>query len=68
MKNSVYKMPKPVLDEKEIKEAQGRLIKRFIYAAIVFLIVTLVNLVMQVVATGTKDGTSLWWDCYSSIK
>ena len=55
-------------DEKEIKEAQGRLIKRFIYAAIVFLIVTLVNLVMQVVATGTKDGTSLWWDCYSSIK
>lgn len=55
-------------DEKEIKEAQGRLIKRFIYAAVVFLIVTLVNLAMQVVATGTKDGTSLWWDCYSSIK
>ena len=55
-------------DEKEIKEAQGRLIKRFIYAAVVFLIVTLVNLVMQVVSTGTKEGTSLWWDCYSSIK
>lgn len=55
-------------DEKEIKEAQGRLIKRFIYAAIVFLIVTLVNLAMQVVATGSKDGTSLWWDCWSSIK
>ena len=55
-------------DEKEIKEAQGRLIKRFIYAAIVFLLVTLVNLVMQIVAAGSKEGTSLWWDCWSSIK
>ena len=55
-------------DEKEIKEAQGRLIKRFIYAAVVFLLVTLVNLVMQIVAAGAKDCTSLWWDCWSSIK
>ena len=54
-------------DEKEIKEAQGRLIKRFIYAAIVFLMVTLVTLLMNVVATGVKDGTSLWWNCWSNV-
>ena len=54
-------------DEKEIKAAQGKLIKRFIYAAIVFLMVTLVSLIMGVVATGVKDGTSLWWNCWSKI-
>ena len=53
-------------DEKEIKEAQSKLIKRFIYAAIVFLMVTLVSLVMGVVATGA-DNTSLWWTCWSKI-
>lgn len=33
-------------DEKTMKEAQGKLIKRFIYAVLVFLIVTLVQTVI----------------------
>ena len=56
-------------DEKEIKEAQGRLIKRFIYAAIVFLMVTLVNLLMGVVATAADEnvkGTNSWAVCWKN--
>lgn len=33
-------------DEKTMKEAQGKLIKRFIYAVLVFLVVTLVQVVL----------------------
>lgn len=54
-------------DDKEIKAAQSALIKRFIYAAVVFLIVTLVSLLMSIVATGTSEGTSLWGTCWNSI-
>ena len=53
-------------DEKEIKEAQSKLIKRFIYAALVFLMVTLVTLVMDLVAQGA-DGTNLWLDCWDTV-
>ena len=53
-------------DEKEVKAAQGRLIKRFIYAALVFLMVTLVTLVMDLVAQGA-DGTNLWLDCWDTV-
>ncbi len=41
-------------DEKEIKAAQSRLIKRFIYAALVFLVVVLVEAFMNLVASGGK--------------
>ena len=54
-------------DEKEIKEAQGKLIKRFIYAALVFLIVFLVTLLMDVVATSSVGDTNLWWKCWDNI-
>lgn len=53
-------------DEKEVKQAQGRLIKRCIYAVAIFFIVTLVNLVMSLVATGAEDdtNTSGWAICW----
>ena len=54
-------------DEKEIKEAQGKLIKRFIYAALVFLIVFLVSLLMNVVAKSSVGDTNIWFDCWRQI-
>ncbi len=53
-------------DEKEVKQAQGRLIKRCIYAVAIFFIVTLVNLVMSLVATGAASdtNTSGWAVCW----
>ena len=55
-------------DEKEIKEAQGKLIKRFIYAAMVFLIVFLVSLMMQIVATSKAGDTNIWLQCWKNVK
>ncbi len=50
-------------DEKEIKEAQGRLIKRFIYAALVFFVVTFVSVLMNMVAQGgSKDADTVSWE------
>lgn len=55
-------------DEKEIKAAQSRLIKRCIYAALIFFVVTLVSLVFDVVAKGanTTDNTNTnsWSQCW----
>lgn len=57
-------------DEKDVKAAQGRLIKRFIYAAAVFFIVTLVSILMNIVAAGASDedkgaeNTDGWWSCW----
>ena len=39
-------------DEKEIKAAQSRLIKRIIYAALIFFVPMLVGVIMNIVATG----------------
>jgi len=55
-------------DEKEIKAAQSRLIKRFIYAALVFFVVTLVTVLMNIVATGSEDDTTSWKNCWDSAK
>ena len=56
-------------DEKEVKAAQSRLIKRFIYAALVFFVVTLVYVLMSVVASGdAKDSDVVSWkSCWESI-
>ena len=54
-------------DEKEIKEAQSKLNKRFIYAALVFLIVFLVSLLMNVVAASNVGDTNIWWDCWDNV-
>ena len=55
-------------DEKEIKSAQSRLIKRFIYAALVFLVVVLVEAFMNLVASSGSDDsdTSSWQDCWNA--
>lgn len=55
-------------DEKEIKAAQGRLIKRFIYAAAVFFVVLLVSLLMNVITTGGAEdaNTTSWRDCWTN--
>ncbi len=55
-------------DEKEVKAAQGRLIKRFIYAALVFFVPMLVGVVMNVVAAGAEDNTDTtsWQSCWNA--
>lgn len=58
--------------EDEMKKAQGTLIKRFIYAVAVFLVVTLVQLVMNLVAGAETDETGEltngnWLDCWEQV-
>ncbi len=55
-------------DEKEVKSAQGRLIKRFIYAALIFFVPVLVGVVMNVVsasANANDTDTSSWSSCWN---
>jgi uncharacterized membrane protein len=59
--------------EDEMKKAQSTLIRRFIYAVAVFLVVTLVTVVMNLVAnSGNKEGTEEnandWKSCWTSTK
>ena len=52
--------------EDEMKKAQGTLIKRFIYAVAVFLVVLLVELVMGIVSdSGADTGNQSWIDCWN---
>ncbi len=53
-------------DEKEVKAAQSRLIKRFIYAALVFFVVTFVTVLMDMVATGGEGNTNSWSNCWKA--
>ena len=63
-------------DEKEVKAGQGRLIKRFIYAALVFFVPILVTVLMDLVAAGDsantnstdKINTTGWSDCYNAAR
>lgn len=59
-------------DEKEVKGAQGRLIKRCIYAVLIFFITTLVTVLMNLVGTANDKNVSSkqagsWYDCWSHI-
>ena len=51
-------------DEKEVKAAQSRLLKRFIYAALIFFVVTLVSALMSIIGTGGEGDTNSWSDCW----
>ena len=69
----VFDLGKAVIasDEKEVKAAQSRLIKRVVYAILVFLVPQLVTLVMNVVAIGAdKDDQSIntqsWANCWNN--
>ncbi len=58
-------------DEKEVKQAQSRLVKRCIYAVAVFFITTLVSVLMNLVAYGadsSEANTTGWATCWNSIK
>ena len=57
-------------DEKEVKAAQGRLIKRFIYAALVFFVPMLVTAVMGLLTDSNTNGsnTTSWDGCYQYIR
>ena len=52
--------------EDEMKKAQGTLLKRFLYAVAVFLVVTLVMFVMNLVTDSKAKGadTSSWKNCW----
>ena len=59
-------------DDKEVKAAQSRLIKRCIYAVAIFFIVLLVNLIMNIIGdsqkgskkVGNKSDTTSWFTCW----
>lgn len=56
-------------DEKQVKEAQGKLINRCIYAVAVFFIVTLVNVILSMVSTTAGNavtGMEDWRDCWNA--
>ena len=56
-------------DDKAVKEAQSKLIKRCIYAILVFFIVTLVNLLFTMVGNIAGDdapGLQSWSECWSN--
>ena len=58
-------------EEKQVKEAQSKLIKRCIYAAAVFFVTTLVTLLMNIVAKGadkSENNTTSWATCWRSVK
>ena len=55
-------------DEKEVKAAQTRLIKRFIYAALVFFVPILVGAVMNLVkSSDTGTDTDTWETCWCEV-
>ena len=51
-------------EEKEVKAAQSRLIKRFIYAALVFFVATIVSVLMNVISQGGQGDTTSWENCW----
>ena len=57
-------------DDKEVKSATSRLVKRFIYAALIFFVPVLVAAVMNIVTVGADDGqdTTGWQACWRSAK
>ena len=52
-------------DDKEIKAAQGRLIKRCIYAAAIFFVTVIVQVLMNIVSNGVS-GTGDWEGCWDA--
>ena len=48
-------------EEKEIKEAQKMLIKRLIYGVVIFFVVTLVQVVFNLIGQNTSN--NLCWQC-----
>lgn len=53
-------------DDKEIKAAQGRFIKRCIYAAAIFFVTVIVQVLMNIVSNGDVSGTDDWKECWKA--
>lgn len=57
-------------DDKEVKAAQSRLIKRCIYAVAVFFVVLLVKLIMGLVSdsgvSGNEEDSMSWKNCWDT--
>ncbi len=51
-------------DDKEIKAAQSLLVKRLLYAAVIFFVPMLVGVVMNIVAVGAEGDTTSWQECW----
>lgn len=56
-------------DDKEVKAAQGRLIKRCLYAVMIFFVAFLVNLIMGIVGesgvSGNEKSAESWTACWN---
>ena len=55
-------------DDKEVKAAQGRAIKRAIYTGVIYFVVVLVTVVMNLVAAGETGNTTGWEACWNAAK
>ena len=53
-------------EEKEVKAAQSRLIKRIIYAILIFFVPLLVGVIMGIVAQGGEGDTTSWKACWQA--
>lgn len=54
-------------DDKEVKQSQGRLIKRCLYAVAIFFVALLVDLIMGLVGDSgveSESGTTSWSTCW----
>mgnify|MGYP002802591800 CR=1 FL=1 len=57
-------------DEKQVKEAQGKLVKRLIYAVLVFFVVFIVNFIFSMIGNIAGDqATDMndWRNCWNSV-
>ena len=54
--------------EDEMKKAQGVLIKRVVYAAVIFFLFTIVQFVMSVLPNDDLEDTTTWVACWNKIK
>ena len=58
-------------NEEAVKKAQGMLIKRAIYAAAIFFVVTIVTVLMNTISDAAADAdsdTNSWSYCWSNVK
>lgn len=57
-------------DDKEVKAAQSRLIKRILYAAVIFFMTTIVVVIFNILGTAddtdVTNGTSSWRACWDA--
>lgn len=52
----------------EMKKAQSTLIKRIVYAVVIFLLVLIVKLVMNLVADNSNGAATSWINCWNENK